>query len=819
MLGWLVPLCLALTLSAARAQSTAVQSGEQTGTIEGTVSAQAGSVLLPGVVISVRDAADQEVAQQVSDGDGHFAVPDLPPAHYRIRASLDGFQTTDGEAVVAAGGTAHIALDLPIAAVSESVEVVAKAPVSDVGTLATTEAVGLREAKLMVPGEGVQAALRLMSSVILTPGGQSIDGGRPYQAGLQLGAASLIDPATNTARVSLPADGIDSVAVLPNPYEVEFGRFSSGLVVVQPKRAGDQWKFGVDTLEPGLRLKRHTLLNVTGISAWKPSVEVGGPLVKNRLFLQQSAQYYYQTTDIPSRPETELKVEEWFSSFTRLDANLSTQHSLAIAGGFVPGTIRQATLGTFVPPDATVDIDHMVGHGMITERAFFGTSTSLETTLEFHQYRTDVEGQGSAPMELLPETTLGNFFNTQHRDTSTFQWIETASHSYKGVGGVHLVKAGFDVMHSAYDGTSESTSVLIARTDGTLARRLDFDGPSVQSVKSTDLAVFAQDRFQPTPRLYVEFGARFDRDGITTRSSWTPRVGMAVLLNQSGTATLHGGYGLFFERTPSVAGAFQQFEQATDTRFAADGVTMVGPPVLYQHVTSPDLDAARSSTWDVGYDHRVNRSISLHVGILDREGSHQLVVEPVRTSVGGQYLLTSSGRSSYFQEEVGVHFTRGTRIDLNATYVHSSAREDLNTLLSFFDAVLQPVIGANAYAPAMADAPNRLLVRGRAMPTPRWMVLATMDWRTGLPYSVVNEDLDFVGPRNELRFPMYFRVDAGFERRLTIAKFHPWVGMRISNALNSFLPADVQANISAPEFGSFYNSVYREFRIHVRLEK
>jgi hypothetical protein len=105
------------------------------------------------------------------------------------------------------------------------------------------------------------------------------------------------------------------------------------------------------------------------------------------------------------------------------------------------------------------------------------------------------------------------------------------------------------------------------------------------------------------------------------------------------------------------------------------------------------------------------------------------------------------------------------------------------------------------------------------MPTAAWLFLGTVDWRSGLPYSIVNDDLEFVGPRNALRFPVYFRVDAGVERRFTVGKLHPWVGLRVSNALNSFLPSDVQANIGSPAFGSFYNSVYREYRLRIRIEK
>jgi hypothetical protein len=513
------------------------------------------------------------------------------------------------------------------------------------------------------------------------------------------------------------------------------------------------------------------------------------------------------------------------SSLTRIDSTLSPRHSLIVAGGFAPSTTKQATLGTFVPPDATVTITDDVAHGMVVERALLGKGTEIESTVEAHTYRTDVDGQGRAPMTLLPETTLGSFFNVQHRNTGAIQWIETASHSYKGLGGLHLFKLGLDVLHGSYDGSSDSAPLLIARSDGTLARRLDFDRRTRQSVHSTDAALFVQDRFQPAPRMYVEFGGRVDRDAITTRANVAPRVGGVLQLNASGTATLHGGYGLFYERTPSVAGAFDQFERSTDTRFGADGVTPLGSPIRYERTIAPHLQTARSATWDVAFDHRLNRGVSLHAGVLDREGSHALIVEPVRTPAlsgvegaqGGQHVMSSTGRSSYLQEEVEVHVARGTRSDLNASYVHSSAREDLNSLLNFLDDVVQPVIGEDAYAPAMADAPNRLLLRGRTRLTSGWQVLGTIDWRSGLPYSVVDEDLEFVGARNALRFPTYFRVDAGFERRLSFARLHPWMGVRVSNALNSFLPADVQANLSSPAFGSFYNSVWREYRIGFRF--
>ena len=179
------------------------------GGIQGTVSTLDGSVKLPGALVAVLGADGDSVSQQVSGDDGRFTISDLPPARYRVRASLEGFQPIEAAAVVEAGGLITLTFDLPIAAVSESVEVVARAPVSNAGTLASSQTVNTTETRLLIPGEGFQSAVRLVSGVIEVPAGESIDGGHPNQASVQLGAGTMIDPATNLARISLPADGIE----------------------------------------------------------------------------------------------------------------------------------------------------------------------------------------------------------------------------------------------------------------------------------------------------------------------------------------------------------------------------------------------------------------------------------------------------------------------------------------------------------------------------------------------------------------------------------------------------------------------------------
>jgi hypothetical protein len=67
--------------------------------------------------------------------------------------------------------------------------------------------------------------------------------------------------------------------------------------------------------------------------------------------------------------------------------------------------------------------------------------------------------------------------------------------------------------------------------------------------------------------------------------------------------------------------------------------------------------------------------------------------------------------------------------------------------------------------------------------------------------------------------PTYIRFDLGLEHRFKIFKLRPWIGVRAYNAFNAFLPADVQANIASPAFGSLYNSQFRQYRLQVRFER
>jgi hypothetical protein len=83
--------------------------------------------------------------------------------------------------------------------------------------------------------------------------------------------------------------------------------------------------------------------------------------------------------------------------------------------------------------------------------------------------------------------------------------------------------------------------------------------------------------------------------------------------------------------------------------------------------------------------------------------------------------------------------------------------------------------------------------------------------RSGFPFSAVNEQLDFVGRRNQAgRFPTFFSLDAQVTKGFRIPMFEKHkmrAGVAVFNITKHFNPRDVQNNLGSPSFRQFYNSL------------
>ncbi|MEO6589107.1 MAG: hypothetical protein ABIP06_07245, partial [Pyrinomonadaceae bacterium] len=88
-----------------------------------------------------------------------------------------------------------------------------------------------------------------------------------------------------------------------------------------------------------------------------------------------------------------------------------------------------------------------------------------------------------------------------------------------------------------------------------------------------------------------------------------------------------------------------------------------------------------------------------------------------------------------------------------------------------------------------------------------------VEYRTGFPFSAVNDRQEFIGERNKAgRFPDYFSLDVqitkGFKVRLPIIrKYKLRAGVALFNITSHFNPRDVQNNYFSNSYGTFYNSL------------
>lgn len=818
----LAAVCLAAPAHAQQAAPATGASIAGSGTIRGIATTQGRTIRLPGVTVTVKDESGKVVATTVTEGDGSYRVA-VPPGLKTVELSLEGFETVQVKATVVSGHEVEAAGDLDIAKVTEKLEVVQEAYAEPMAmTLGSRQSLDERAMKApTVAGSSIDTALSMLAGVVFGPEGLSIRGGRPSQSVMLLGGADMADASVGTTRYQLPSEAVANVEVLPNPYAVEFGRFSSGVTIVNTRRGTDAWSGEINNLEPGLRAKRGKPFQVTGIKVFAPHAWFGGPLIKDRLFLAQTNHFDYRSYDIRSRPDTDRISQTVWSSFTRLDANVGPGHTATLTLGIFPERRNSVNLDTFTPPDSTYDVRQRVYNVALSDTRSLSATRVFETTAQASRYNVQVDARGDSPMVLQPQGITGSYFNRQGRLTNSLQWVASLSDFQHSWGGEHLFKAGVDVLYSSYDGESFSLPVEARRLDGTLARRITFlPAASHIEVGAADVGMFLQDRWRPASHLLLEVGARLDRDGALGRLNFTPRSGVALLLKSDGSITLRGGAGLFYERTPLVVNAFSLLEPRVEQRFASDGVTPLGPAVLFQNRVDGPLNTPSSMTWNLEYSHRLDAAWSFRTSYLERRGTHELVVDPRVDPSGttGEMVMSSAGRSNYREAEVSARYSPNRDFEVSASYIRSHSNADLNNYAAYFGAERNPVINQNEYGPTPSDVPNRLVTRLRTMFGTKWSFASFAEIRNGFPYSAVNSYQDFVGARNEAgRLPSVVRIDLALERKIKFWKWTPWVGVKVLNALGQYTPLDVQRNIDSPFFGTFYNVIPRQLRLTLRI--
>src|SRR3954468_14226993 len=101
---------------------------QSTSTVQGTISDSSGGVL-PGVTVTVRNTATGVERTGATDAAGEYLAAALPPGHYRVEATLSGFQTQAQEIDVDVARTVLLNFRLGVGGVAEQVSVTGSTPV------------------------------------------------------------------------------------------------------------------------------------------------------------------------------------------------------------------------------------------------------------------------------------------------------------------------------------------------------------------------------------------------------------------------------------------------------------------------------------------------------------------------------------------------------------------------------------------------------------------------------------------------------------------------------------------------------------------
>jgi hypothetical protein len=764
-------------------------------------------VRIPAVDVELRDLDRKIVIGQTSsDVIGQATFPDVPTGRYVIRASREGFAEAESAPFnVRAGMTEQVLIEMRLTFIRESVEVFvpANSPTESMQPVAVSDV--LTGAKMDIQplaGDDFQSLLTMLPSIIRGPDGRlRIKGGAPTTGALQLSSASLNDPSTGDFDLELPSGAVESVEVLSNPFAAEYGRFSTSVTQVRTKRGTNDWQFRPSNLLPGFGQ------GFAFVNKFEPRLSISGPLKRDRLLLGQYMQYRFLRTSVKSLPDEPQIGLDSFDSFTRLDAVLSSRHALTGAVVYFPRKITNATLSTFRPPEVTPQFTQEGFSLGGADRLILTDNAVLESTIAGRFFEVDQKTQGTQPMVYAPQGQTGNFFSRQERNVRSLQFVEALTIS-KEWAGQHVFKVGLDFQHSTFDGVSFSQQLDVRRLDGSLAERTTY-APSETSpnVSGYELAAFGQDRWRLNDRLIFELGFRTDRDDVVETVNFSPRAGVAVSVLPEGRAILRGGIGKFAERTPLTIGAFTQYEIPTFTRFAADGRPIAGPLTL-THVIDGELRTPESIVQTVAWDQRFGRQLFFKAAYLHRTGSHAYVVDPDVSR--GQLALSASGASTYWEIETTGRYLASEHRDVTVSYVRSHSVRDLNDFDQFFGNFRNPIIRANEHSLSPTDVPNRLLVRGTLGLWGKWVISPVYEWRTGFPWSAVNEFQDFVGPRNRTgRLPSVRTLDFTLARPVRFKKYTFAAGIKVYNVSAAGNERDVQNNITAPDYGALFNPIQR----------
>ena len=786
------------------------QSSVEPGTVEGTVSVvdSGETSLLPGAKIVLKGSTTMETE---TDARGGYSFSGVDSGAYTIEADFPGLHAEQSVAVTP-GTDVKVALDMKIVEVNTSVTVTGNSTEAEVSTSSVTITEKIIS-DAPNANERFESLLPLVPGVVRGPDGRiNMKGARSTQSGALVNSANVTDPASGSSAINLPIDVVSSVQVISNPYDPQYGKLTGALSTVETKTGNyEKYHFTIQNIVPRWRDRAGT---IAGLGAATPRMTFTGPILKDRAAFTQSFEYRFIRTPVNSLPPLQRDTKlEGFNSYTQFDLTHGAKQTATVSVTIFPQKLDYMGLNTFTPQPSTADFRQRGYEVYEQHRYMTGDDSVLISQFSYKTYDVDINAQSNDPYQLMIDTTAGGFFNRQSRRTNRYDAEESYQFAPRQFIGTHHFKTGVEYSHSSLSGSETFLPVELIGSSGTTIEQITFTRTGSLNVGQNETAAYIYDQWAPLSRLSFGLGLRLDNDTVTGSTHVAPRGSILLTLTGDGKTLLSGGSGIFYDRVPLMLPAFPNLPERTVSMY--DFAGRISSSTAFANRIVGGLQNPRSTSWNVELERQVTSRFTARAGYEERNTARDFVVSPITGAETGTISLSNGGGDAYREFQVTGRY-QTPRATVNASYVRSRAYGDLNDPFLFIGNYPQAVIQPDARAHLLFDAPNRFLIWPTIAGPWKLNVLPVYDLHTGFPYSVENEYRQYIGPRDDRRFPQFSSCDLQINRPATLhvggKRMHLVVGGSVFNMFNHDNPRDVQNDIASSNFGHFYNPAWREYR-------
>jgi hypothetical protein len=778
-----------------------------------------------GVQVKLEGLGKPKISALTDDA-GYFSVPNLVPGEYGVQMEKVDFFILRGQTIQVAPGATEFSFTLNhIQEVREKIDVVAdpnrieptETPQS--ATLTSTEFF-----YIPVPSshDYQQSLIALPQVVRDNQALLHIAGARATQSQYLMDGFEVGDPVSGALTLPIIVDALRTAEVETGRFGAEFAHPGASILKFETPDGDDRWRFNATDFIPGINTQQGVRLG-----NYYPRITFSGPLVAGKLWFLQSFSFDHIVS-----VERDIKIgnnisEQWIGdTFSRLLWHIAPNDSLHFTFLYNNESETSVGLDSLHPQSTTVDSPSNRIFASIKNQLWWN-HTLFEIGFAEDRINRDFDPQGNAPYLLFVNGAGGNFFQRSDQLSKRHQFFADAIRPGFHWHGLHTISAGTNISVVVLNQTATRGEIQAFDAAGQLVRQTSFTGNATLDVSNTLAGAFVQDNWSLSAHWVAQVGLRGDWDQFVRMTMVQPRAAVNYLPFADGRGKFSIGWGIY--NTPlnlTVLGQTQDQQQVDTLTFYGNQcpppqtVCTQGPATSTFTMPAHGLQQPFFDITSAGWQQRIWKKTILSVELLARNGHRELAFETLNPAqqIGSVFLLQSTRRDKYRGATISARHTFEKGAVLFGSYTRSRA----NT-----DQALDPQLGLLYFAPQRGapllwDAPNRALSWG-TVPTPWWGIdfAYLFEYRTGYPFSVVDQRQFLIGAPNSMRFPDYASLNISLEKKFRFRKYLFAVRGSVINLTDRQNPNVVVNNIDAvgvtPAFLNFSGGQGRAFTGRLRF--